>query len=255
MSQQSGRNLALTPFRQLVVDLMHFCQKVPGATVERSMNLSPLIAARRACVPRPSWSSIFLKAMSIVAARRPELRRSFMPFPWPHLYEHPINIANFPLERRHNDEDVVLFVQLRRAEQRSLAELNEIIQACKDQPVESVKFFSRAIRMSKAPWPFRRLAWWVSLNLMGKLRCHNFGTFSVSSVAGEGAGVLSLSTLLTSTLHYGLFDDRGNLPMRMTFDHRVFDGAFAARTIVELEQVLLTDILEELLSIRAIKAA
>ena len=102
---------------------------------------------------------------------------------------------------------------------------------------------------------FRRVAWWVSLNLFGKLRCHNFGTFSVSSVAGEGAGILSMHTLLTSTLHYGLFDNHGNLPMRITFDHRVFDGAFAARAIVALEQVLLTDILEELLSVRALKAA
>ena len=39
MSKQSGRNLSLSPFRSLVVDLMHFCQKVPGQTVERPMKL------------------------------------------------------------------------------------------------------------------------------------------------------------------------------------------------------------------------
>jgi hypothetical protein len=57
---------------------------------------------------------------------------------------------------------------------------------------------------------------------------------------------LALRTLVTSTLHYGLFDDCGNLPVRITFDHRVLDGAFVARGLVELEEVLQTTILEEL---------
>jgi len=255
MSRVSGKNVRISPFRQLVVDLLHFCQKVPAATVERHLDLSPLIAARKACVPRPSWCAIFLKAFGIMAARNPELRRTFMPFPWPHLYEHPISVANFTIERKVDDENVVFLAQVRRPEKRSLVELDQIIRTCKDAPLESVKFFQRAIRMSKVPWPFRRLSWWVSLNLFGKMRCHNFGTYSVSSVASEGAGILTLMTLLTATLHYGLFDERGNLPMRITFDHRALDGAAMARALVEMEQVLLGEILDELLSVRAIRAA
>jgi hypothetical protein len=60
---------------------------------------------------------------------------------------------------------------------------------------------------------------------------------------------------VNATLHYGLFDDRGHLPVRITFDHRVLDGAFVARGLVELEEVLQTTILEELLNARALKAA
>jgi hypothetical protein len=170
-----------------------------------------------------------------------------MPFPRPHLYEHPYNIANFTIERRHQDEDVVFFVQVRRPERRSLTELDAIIHTCKDEPVESIKYFRRALRLSKVPWPFRRLAWWGSLNLRGRLRAHNFGTFSLSSTSSEGAGISALLPLVTSTLHYGLFDDCGNLTTRITFDHRVLDGAFVARGLVELEEVLQTMILEELL--------
>jgi len=246
MSKRTGRNLPLSPLRKLVGDLQHYCAKVPGATVERPLRLAALRAARQACVPRPSWCAIFLKAMSIVGARHPQFRRAFLPFPWPHLYEHPDNIANFNIERRYQDEDVVFLVQVRRPERRSLTELDAIIHTCKDEPVEANKFFRRAIRLSKVPWPFRRLAWWGSLNLSGKLRAHNFGTFSVSSTSSEGAGILALRTLVTSTLHYGLFDDCGNLPARITFDHRVLDGAFVARGLVELEEVLQTTILEEL---------
>ena len=252
MSKQTGRNLPLSPLRKLVGDHQHFCGKVPGATVERSLSLAALRDARQACAPRPTWCAIFLKAMSMVGARHPQFRRAFLPFPWPHLYEHPDNIANFTIERRYQGEDVVFCVQVRRPERRSLAELDAIIRNCKDEPVESIKFYRRAIRLSKVPWPFRRLAWWWSLNLSGKLRAHNFGTFSVTSTASEGAGALALLQLLTSTLHYGLFDDRGHLPARITFDHRVLDGAFVARSLVELEEVLQTTILEELLNARAL---
>jgi hypothetical protein len=248
MSKHTGRNLPLSPLRRLVVDHQHFCRSVPGATVERPLSLAMLRDARQACAPRPSWCAIFLKAMGVVAARRPQFRRAFLPFPWPHLYEHPGNVANVSIERRYQDEDVVLFVQVRRPERRPLAELDAIIHACKDGPVESVKFFRRALRLSKVPWPFRRHVWWVSLNLSGKLRAHNFGTFGITSTASEGAGILALLPLVTSTLHYGLFDDRGTLPARITFDHRVLDGAVVARGLVELEEVLQTTILEELLS-------
>jgi hypothetical protein len=251
MSQRTGRTLPLSPLRKLVGDLQHFCAQVPAATVERPLRLAALRAARHACAPRPSWCAIFLKAMGVVGARHPHFRRAFMPFPWPHLYEHPDNIANFTIERRYQDEDVVFFVQVRRPERRSLTELDAIIRTCKEAPVESVKFFRRALRLSRVPWPFRRLAWWVSLHLRGKLRAHNFGTFGFTSSSSAGAGILALLQLLTATLHYGLFDERGHLPVRITFDHRVLDGAFVARGLVELEEVLQTTILEELLDLRA----
>jgi hypothetical protein len=253
MSNQTGRNLPLSPLRKLVWDHQHFCTKVPGATVERTLSLAALLAARQACVPRPSWCAIFLKAMSMVCARRPQFRRAFLPFPWPHLYEHPCNIASFSIERRYQNEDVVFFVQVRRPERRSLTELDSLIQTCKDAPVESIKFFRRAIRLSQVPWPFRRLTWWMSLNLSGKVRAHNFGTFAITTTSAQGAGILALLPLVTSTLHYGLFDDHGNLPVRITFDHRVLDGAFVARGLVDLEEALQTAILEELLNTRALK--
>ena len=174
--------------------------------------------------------------------------RSVLPLP---LVTRGLAIGYFEIwnsreERRYQDEDVVFYVQVRRPERRSLADLDAFIHTCKDAPVESVKFFRRALRLSKVPWPFRRLAWWWALHVSGKLRAHNFGTFSVTSTAAEGAGALALLPLVTATLHYGLFDDRGHLPARITFDHRVLDGAFVARGLVELEEVLQTTILEEL---------
>ena len=52
-----------------------------------------------------------------------------------------------------------------------------------------------------------------------------------------------------------MFDSAGNLDVRLTFDHRVLDGATAARTLVELERVLLGPVLTELHTIRWAAAA
>ena len=51
--------------------------------------------------------------------------------------------------------------------------------------------------------------------------------------------------LLTSTIHYDMFDPNGSIAMRLSFDHRVLDAAAAAGALEDLESVLLSDILRE----------
>ena len=63
--------------------------------------------------------------------------------------------------------------------------------------------------------------------------------------------MLHLISPLTATLHYGLLDAGGGLDMRLTFDHRVFDGATAARALVALEKTLRGTILTEMRQLAA----
>ena len=94
MHHPPGRNLALPPHRRLVNDLLHFCRQVPNVPMERRMNLAALVMARRIAEPAPGWCALFIKGMALVAARHPELRRAYLSFPRPHLYEHTGNIAS-----------------------------------------------------------------------------------------------------------------------------------------------------------------
>jgi hypothetical protein len=255
MARTKGRCLPVSPFRKLVTDLMHFSAKVPSVGIDRKMNLSRVQAARQSCWPRPSWTAIFIKAFGIVAEGIPALRRIYMPFPWAYLYEHGRSVASFNIERQWRDESVVFQAQIRSPESRTLEEIDSLVRYFKDEPIENVKSFRRIMSMAKVPWPFRRLAWWTALNLYPRLRVHNFGTFGITTVAAHGAGVLRLTPILTATLHYSLFDDEGNLDMRLSFDHRVLDGAVAARSLQDLEEVLHQEILDELLEMRMAKAA
>jgi hypothetical protein len=57
---------------------------------------------------------------------------------------------------------------------------------------------------------------------------------------------LHLAPVLTSALHYGLFDEQGRIEVRLSWDHRVMDGATIARVLVDLEAVLNREIVREL---------
>jgi hypothetical protein len=246
MAKSVGRSYPLSPFRRLVTDLMFFSRQVPAVTVERRMDLAALVAARRRCTPRPAWAVVFAKAFALVARSLPELRRSYMAFPRGRLYEHPYSILALNVERHLAGEAVVVQCLIRRPENRSLAELDGIVRSYQNEPVERMRWYRRALAMSKVPWPIRPLLWWATLNVFGRRRCHNFGTFGLSSVAEQGAGLLSLIPILTTMVHYGLFTEGGELDVRLTWDHRVMDGAAAARVLVELERALQTPLLEEL---------
>lgn len=245
MSKPRGKSIAISPFRHLVLDLLYFSHQVPGATVDRRMNLAALVAARQQCTPRPMWTSMLAKAYALVSLRQPVLRRCYMSFPWARFYEHPANIATINLTRRVDNEDVVLQAQIRSPERRSLGELDAIVRRYMDTPVEQIKSYGRTMRVSRMPWPLRRLLMWGTLNAIGRRRCHNFGTFGITSVASRGAGVLNMTPLLTSSLHHGLLDDRGCMDMRLNFDHRVMDGIPAADALTSLEAILLGEILDE----------
>ena len=246
MKKAVGHWVPLSPFRRLVADLMHFSRQVPIATADRRMDLSPLCAARQVSASKPSWTVLFTKAFGLLSRDYPELRRSYLKFPWPHLYEHPHAVVALNVERRLPTEDVVLFCLIRAPENRSLAELDALVRRHKEEPVETLRSYHRAASVSRIPWPLRRWFWWAALNVFGRRRCHNFGTFGVTSVASRGAGLLQVSPLLTSTLHYGLFDEQGRIEVRVSWDHRVLDGAPVARILAEMETILNREIVREL---------
>lgn len=244
-----GRWINLSQQRRFVCDLLHFSRGVPSVPTQRRMQLADVIEARGRRAERISWCAIFIKAFSIVAAARPELRRCYLPLIWPHLYEHPINVASFSLERIYRGEAGVFFAKIPRPEERSLRELDALVRRYKSAPVETVPSFMQALWISRLPRPVRRLIWAIGLYSDGACRGHFFGTFGISVVGSLGAAGLHILSPLTTTLNYGTFTDGGELDVRLTYDHRVFDGAPAARALAELEEALHGDIRRELLDL------
>jgi hypothetical protein len=241
--------------RRFISDLMAFCRNVPTVVAQRRMALGAVAEARRACPIRLSWSVLFAKALALVATRRRELRRAYLPVPWPRLYEHPDSVAAIAVERHLDGEEIVLTALQQCPERCLLADFQAHLQLCKEAPVWEIGSYRRVLRVSRLPRPLRRLLWWIGLNVSGRLRAKTFGTFGLTSTGAQGAGLVIIRSPLTATLHFGMFDEGSNLDVFLTFDHRVFDGAQAARVLVDLEQTLKGEIVDELRQLSCCQAA
>ncbi len=145
-------------------------RKAPLCTMQRTVHLAPLLEARALLRPRPGWCALFLKAYGIVAARRPQLRWAYMPWPWPHFYEHPESVASVTVERRVGDEDVVFLAHVLGPQNQSLAALEEHLRHFKTAPIDRIGLFRRIRQISRLPRTLRRLMWWFGLNTSGHRR-------------------------------------------------------------------------------------
>ncbi|MBX7105880.1 MAG: hypothetical protein K1X57_17480 [Gemmataceae bacterium] len=241
-----GHRIPLSMHRKFVQDVIYFGRRMPTVVTQRRMNLEKVVAARSAWEKHISWCAIFVRAYSLLAVQRPELRRSYQPFPWPQLYEHPVNIASIALEREYQGERGVFIGRLFRPDAVPLTDVDAEVRRLQTVPIESVPEFSRQIWLCRLPRPIRRLIWKAGLDIAGPSRSYFFGTFAVSVVARYGAASLNQITPNTTALNYSPFAADGTIDVRLQYDHRVFDGATTARALVGLEEVLNGPIVEEL---------
>src|SRR5262245_5611090 len=124
MSQPTGFTIPLSLPRRQVCDYLHFASRVPTVPVERTMNIRAVAEARELASPRPGWCALFTKAWGVVCARHEVLRRAYLGFPRPRLYQHPINVASVAVERLYGGEEAVFFLQVNRPEEKALAEVD-----------------------------------------------------------------------------------------------------------------------------------
>ena len=211
---------------------------------DRVCDLASLARLRSALPIRISWSVLFLKAYGLVAAEHSVLRRCYLKWPWPHLYEHPHSVATLVISRPLAGEDRLFWARFTSPETQSLVHLQRTLdQRYLGEPVESR--FRRQILISRLPTPLRRMLWWTTLNLSGQKRAKRLGTFGLTTLAGEGAEIRRPPSPITTTLSYGPLDESGRMRVTIAYDHRVMDGLEIARALSRLEQVLLGPIAQE----------
>ena len=210
------------------------------------MNLAEVVAARKRLPQPPVWSLLLAKAFATVAARRPELRRTYLHLPWPHLWEADESVASIAVEREYRGEPGVFFGFLKEPDKRPLTDLGAELEEWKTLPIEEIYPFRRLLNFTRLPLPFRRFLWWYATSWSGAIKARNFGTFGVSLTGPGGATALNVISPLTTAINTGVMQDDGTVDVRMHFDHRVMDGMPAARAMAELEETLRTDIAAEL---------
>jgi hypothetical protein len=232
-----GRSIPLSLSRRLVSDLLSFASKMPILPVQRQMHLGPLQAARAACPVRPSWVALFLKGFALTAQEFPELRRVYLKFPWPHLYEYRDSVAALTVERSIGAEPAVLVTRIKGPAHLSISDIDAAIQYARTAPIADVKDFRRALLVARLPLILRRLLMWLGLNI-GRQRPNYFGTFCFTDLSPLGTESLRPLFPATVTLYYGTISEEGAVVFRAAYDHRALDGATIARALARLEQLL-----------------
>jgi hypothetical protein len=246
MSWLTGRRHALSLPRRFICDLMHAARQMPVITFERRMELSPLIDAREHLTHPPAWAILFAKAFGIVAARRPELRRTYLPFPWPHFWQADESVASIAIERQYEGEPAVFFGLFKAPDKRPLGELAAKLEEWKTKPVDELYTCQRMLFLSRFPRLLRRMAWWYATAWSGKIKGRNYGTFGVSLTGAAGATATNLICPLTTSINCGVIQPDGSVDVRLHFDHRVLDGMPAARALADFEDVLRMEMVDEL---------
>jgi len=170
---------------------------------------------------------MFAKGFAIVASEIPELRRAYMKWPWPHLYEYAESTVCILQEREILGDVGAVPLRFRKPDCIPLWELSEKVRRAADTRIEDSKFLRALIGLSRLPVLVRRLFWGLCLNIP-RLRRHTFGTYGISSAARWRTELGTSRTPHPCLMSYGPADARGNVEVRLSFDHRIFDGHLPA---------------------------
>ena len=233
--------------RRIVIDFLN--ASVPLVIVKRTMKLDRLVAARAQQAERPGWVAIVAKAFCIVARDEPWLRTFYLRWPWPHFYEVPESTPVVAITRDDIEKDAIVFLKIGRADTLSLIHVELLVRHGKTAPLDDIPSVRKLLRIARWPLPFRRLAWTLAMNI-GRQRANHFGTFGITSIASLGSELVVVRAPGPSTISYGIVRADNTMELSMHWDHRIYDGILAARTLQRLEDVMNTAIADELLQPR-----
>jgi hypothetical protein len=240
--------IKLSTCRRALIAMLHYAQRIPTIPVAYRMNLADLGAARRNRPSPPSWSSILIRAYSLTCAKFPQLRRTWISWPRPYLYEHPHSVCASAIEREWDGEQVVLPGLIGNPENTPLDGIQQQLRRYQDADVWSISGYRRTIRFGYLPRFLQRLFMWHKLDVSGKRRARYVGTFGFSNYGMLGAESLHPIGPQTTVMTLGPMSPAGDITVKLVYDHRVLDGAQVARCLNHLEEVLHGTIAAELRS-------
>jgi hypothetical protein len=255
MPKLTGHFVGMSTPRRMIDDFLRAGRQLPLTVIQRRMQLAPIVGARDSAQPRPSWCALFTKAFAAVTARHPELRRVYVSRPWPRFYQYDVNNFSIVIEREYENESALFLARIRSPEVLPIGELDALIKSYKSRPIEGISGFRSSLRLARFPRFIRSIAWAMMMNWCPRARGRQIGTHGVSVTGGMGAAGLFAIAPWPFTLLYDVLEPDGSLCVRITFDHRVVDGAIMAVALREIEEQLHGPILGELRSLRPAAAA
>ena len=242
----AGRKIGLSANRRFMNDYLKLAAKTPSQPLARFCEVSKVAELRSQLSRRIGWTSILVKAYAILADRKPELRYLFRNWPWPHLFDPQRQICRIAFSRVINGEEGVMFHRLVNPHEMSLEEIQEQIEFAQTASIEDVPIFSLHHSFCKLPGMIRKFVWWMSLNASGAWSASLTGPYGFTTVASLGATSIHPPSLGNIVMTTAPMQADGRLRVTFVYDHRVHDGLAIAQALKELEEIVGTEIAQEL---------
>ncbi|MCA9800650.1 MAG: 2-oxo acid dehydrogenase subunit E2 [Cyanobacteria bacterium HKST-UBA02] len=192
-------------------------------------------------------TAILLKAIAIAQRAHPESRT--VRLPWGKEVTFGDIVAGFTCERLVGSQAAVFFGAIENADNKALAEIARELKEYASSELKDVHQLNLQNRFNNMPWLFRRFILWAGTNFPAFRLRYMGATFGLSSLGKFGMRVLVPPCVTTSTFGVGEVEQRavvrdGRIEIRpmmtiaLNFDHRILDGAPAARFLQDVRRLL-----------------
>ncbi len=239
-----GTTRAIGRQRAIVLDVVRYAAKVPSFPVERYVDVRALADLRDRSTSRVSWSALFARAYGLTSRKHSQLREIYVAWPWPRVYTSPDCILALSVNRQMPDGERLFFGRIHSPDKRSLAAIQADIESFQSEDPSQI--FRSQWRGAKLPTLIRRIAWWWRMDVDYKNRPRRMGTGSISALAGQGVTNRLHPCIMTSSFSFGPMEADGRCLVTLQCDHRVIDGAAAARALNGLCDFLEGQVRDEL---------
>lgn len=241
-----SRIIRLSTNRRAVNAMLRYAKPIPTVPVARRMELAPLVAARAQLPQPPSWSAIFMRAYGLTCVEQHQLRRCWLDWPYARLYEHPTSVCAVAVEREWEGERGVFYDRIRAPEEQSLEAIQGHLTRLQTAEIRSIGSFRALLRFGKLPGFLQRMVLSWKLGFSGPRQVKYMGTFGLTNYGMLGAESLHPIGTQPTVMTLGPMSARGEVTVKLVYDHRIFDGSYIARSLRRLDEVLQTKILAEL---------
>ena len=196
---------------------------------------------------RVTITAILLKAIGIAQRTHPLSRTNVLP--WGRRVVLNDIVAGFTVERFIDSDPFVFFGSIESPDTKPIEEIASELQAYAEKDIAELPQLVLEHRFTRMPWFFRRIILWLALRYPS-IRLRYLGaTFGLSSLGSLGVHAVTGPCVATSTFGVGAIEQRPvvrngaveicpMMTLTLSFDHRVMDGAPAARFLEDVRALL-----------------
>jgi hypothetical protein len=241
----------LSRWRWNVLDLINICNKGAVPTyLFCDIDMSWAEDLRRRLAEqghRVTVTALVIKAIAIAQVKHPESRTAIMP--WGRVATLNDIVASFTVERFIKNQPAVYFGAITEPHLKSLAEIARELRDSGEKEIKEVQQLDLEHRFAGFPWLLRRIILWFGLQHPAlRLMCLG-ATFGISSLGKYAVKAMVPPCVCASTFGVGSVEKRAVvrgeevvvrpiMSISLNFDHRLIDGAPAARFLTDVRSLL-----------------